>query len=152
MSLDFDWKYETRCNKLSFWKSCKKSTSLIVSSLLTDMPLSPLQSALYYIHISMDETVPGTILWHNYFTIFQFKVSWRLCCSPPEWGFPIIELRKWCSFWALWDAVGRHTGALTGQDICWDPHGALCCGWSDISVFLSRLRNSSWQVNSVNHA
>lgn len=63
MSLYFIfWKYQTKCNKLSFWKFCRKSTSHNVSILLTDLPKSLLQNALDYLHISVDETVPGTIL------------------------------------------------------------------------------------------
>lgn len=108
MFLYFDWKYQTKCNKLSSWKFCEKSTSHDVSILLTDLPQSLLQSALDCIHIPMDETVPGAILWHNYFTIFQFKVSWGLCCSPPEWDLPIVKLRKWHSFSAWWEGMQEH--------------------------------------------
>lgn len=145
MSLYFDWKYQTKCNKLSFWKFCKKSTSHSVSIQLTDLSQSLLQSALDYFRISMDETVPGTILWHNYFMIFQFKVSWGLCCSPPEWDFPIPKLRKWHSFSVLWGVARRHAGAL--QEVCWDSLGGLHCGWTETSALSILLfRNSSWQM------
>lgn len=106
----------TKSNKLPFWEFCKESAFHSVSVLPTDLPWGLLQNPLDYIHISMGLTVPGTTLWHNSFTIFQFRVSWGLCCSPPGWDFLITELRKWHSFSVLQGLVeGRQEHWQVGE-------------------------------------
>lgn len=95
----------------------------------------------------LSKTELGIILWHNYFTIFQFKLSWGLFGSLPEWHFCITKLRKRCTLSLLGNVERRHAGVVKGYEVCWDSPGGLQCGWGETSVLhIALLRTSSWRV------
>lgn len=132
---------KSRQNVLSFWRPCKKSTCHNVSMLLTGLPQSPLQNSLGYSCVSIGETAPRTTLWQRYFTIFQFKVNWKLCCSPPEW-FSYHETEKTTFIFSAVEHNGQVMHKLQHWLVRKDSPG-----WTQTSALtISVFRNNFWQA------